>query len=128
VSILPDRMRGATYPTEACSNNFTRLWRVWLTGVRTPISAPLRTRKPFRESISVGFPRAISCAVEDRAYGIASLPSFNAAAVIESADKGTPAALPTATASMTTRLMTSIAPASLAMRPYLIRASADIAL
>ena len=47
------------------SRSLISAWTAKLAGVGMPSSAPRRTTRPFRESISVRLPRATSCAVEE---------------------------------------------------------------
>ena len=54
------------------SASLTMVCSAKLLGVGRPSSAPFRTTKPFRKSISVGLPRARSCAVEENCVGIAA--------------------------------------------------------
>ena len=86
------------------------------TGVGTPSSAPRRATKPLRWSISLGLPRARSCAVEESCVGIAGA-SFSIACRHSSSASDWPSARATVTTSSTTSRITARTSASAVMRP-----------
>ena len=66
----------------------TSTFSAWFSGVGTPSAAPRLTTYPFRWSISVGLPRARSCAVDEYWLGMvlaisAMLAQFGSSAFID---------------------------------------------
>lgn len=81
-----------------------------LTGVGTPSSTPRRTTYPLRWAISVGRPRARSCAVEERWPGIE--PASDSTWARASGGRSIPSARATARHSATTSASTPDGPAT----------------
>src|SRR3954451_7367462 len=97
------------------SASFTITCSAWLVGVGTPSSAPLRTTWPLRKSISLGLPRARSCAVDDIWFGMIS--GMFRICARRSSDIDTPQARATAVASCTARVTTSRVPSTSSIGP-----------